>query len=124
MLHRYKTNDADALLFAIPMSGCLVPLIYCVLAKKLKDWVSKIGLDGQSYTLHGLRRGGTNQAMTVGICGEDIQLMGDWKSQVYMEYIDLTVDRRVTNMVKFVDGVDAVLDECDWLKMEGTVNSL
>ena len=32
--------------------------------------------------------------------------MGDWASQAYLEYVDLTLEKRVTNMVKFVDELD------------------
>ena len=60
--------------------------------------------------MHGLRCGGMNQALTVGICGEDLQLMGDWKSNAYMEYTDLTMDKRLSNMVWFMDESDMKLD--------------
>ena len=36
--------------------------------------------------------------------------MGDWKSRAYMEYIDLSMDHKVSNMVKFVDEMDARID--------------
>ena len=68
-------------------AGKIVPLTYSELSDLLKTWVRKLGLDDSTYTLHGLRRGGTNHALTVGICGEDVQLMGDWKSNAYMQYI-------------------------------------
>ena len=68
---------------------------------------------GRRPWLHGLQHGGTNQALTAGICGEDLHLMGDWRSDAYMEYIDLTMDRRLSNMVRFVDESDAKLDT--WL---------
>ena len=65
-----------------------------------------IGLDETHFSLHSLRRGGANHALSAGICGEDIRLMGDWASLAYLEYIDLTMERRVTNMVRFVEAVD------------------
>ena len=37
-------------------------------------------------------------------------LMGDWVSNAYLQYIDLSLERRVTNMVKFVDEMDRILD--------------
>ena len=40
-------------------------------------------------------------------------LMGDWASNAYLQYIDLTLERRVTNMVKFVDEMDKILDQVD-----------
>ena len=39
--------------------------------------------------------------------------MGDWVSLAYMQYIDLTMECRVTNMVKFVDEMDKLVDQAD-----------
>ena len=39
--------------------------------------------------------------------------MGNWASNAYLQYIDLTLERRVMNMVKFVDEMDRVLDQND-----------
>ena len=64
---------------------------------QLKEWVTKTGRNGDEYMLHGLRRAGTNHALTAGICGEDLMLIGNWQSQAYMAYIDLSMDRRVMN---------------------------
>ena len=68
-----------------------------------------LGYDETRFTLHGLRRGGMNHVMTVGLAGADIQLMGDWASSAYLTYIDLNLERRVMNMVRFVDEVDRQL---------------
>ena len=107
-------------LVAYPKGDKLVPITYDVLLKQLKVWISQIGKQPADYSLHGLRRGGANHALSVGICGEDLKLMGDWASDAYLEYVDLTLERRVTNMVKFVEEVDRVLDEYEdenWLDM-------
>ena len=98
-----------------PHQGDMVPLTYGKLAQQYQSWISQLGLDvSKGYTLHGLRRGGTNHALTVGICGEDVQLMGDWKTQAYMAYVDLTMERRIVNMVHFVKEVDDRVDCDDW----------
>ena len=41
--------------------------------------------------------------------------MGDWKSNAYMEYLDLTLERKLSNMVKFVDETDALVAGSRWL---------
>ena len=49
--------------------------------------------------------------------------MGDWASDAYLEYIDLTLDRRVTNMVKFVEEIDRQVlleEEEEWEKLDDT----
>ena len=40
-------------------------------------------------------------------------LMGDWASNAYLQYIDLTLEHRITNMVKFVDEMDRILEQAD-----------
>ena len=110
-LLQFDGKGCDPLL-AVPQMGRLTPITYDMLSKQLKCWVEMLGENPQDYTLHGLRRGGTNHALTVGICGEDVQLMGDWKSQAYIQYIDLTLDRRICNVVKFMDQVDEVVKDC------------
>ena len=41
--------------------------------------------------------------------------MGDWKSNAYMEYLDLTLERKLCNMVKFMDETDALVVGSWWL---------
>ena len=105
----------DDPLLSYPSGGKLVPLTYDKLGKMYRTWLSQLGITQlDNYTLHGLRRGGANHALTVGICGEDVQLMGDWKSQAYMEYIDLNMERRLFNMVHFIEKMDEKLEGDDW----------
>ena len=119
MINKYPAKQKSAPLFCYPKSGKMIPLTTEVLAKKYKDWVQKTGRDNTDYTLHGLRRGGTNHALTVGLCSEDIRLMGDWVSLSYLQYIDLTMERRVTNIVRFIDEMDKVVDEADqWVDVQ------
>ena len=98
-------------LLAYVVRGHVIPITYDVLSRKLKEWVTHMGRQGERFSLHGLKRGGTNHALTVGICGEDLQLMGDWRSNAYMEYIDLNMQRKFSNMVKFVKVVDKRVDK-------------
>ena len=91
----------------------MISLTTEVLSKKFKEWIRKTGRQDDSYSLHGLRRGGTNHALTVGLCSEDVKLMGDWISLAYLQYIDLTMERRVTNIVKFIDEMDTLVEQTD-----------
>ena len=118
---KFSPKDTDPM-FSYPSAGEMVPLTYPVLSKLLKEWVSMANLDNdgsQNFTLHGLRRGGANHALTVGLASEDIMLMGDWASLAYLEYIDLTMDRRVMNMVQFMDHVDELIEDMQDLALDG-----
>ena len=96
---QYPARVNDPLL-SYPKNGVMVPITYEQLGGHLTEWVKKVGYPSdEGFTLHGLHRGGANHTLTVGLAGEDIQLMGDWASNAYMSYIDLNLDRRVSNMV-------------------------
>ena len=41
--------------------------------------------------------------------------MGDWCSDAYMTYLDLSMDCRVTNMVQFVECMDELMGNTKWL---------
>ena len=116
LLHqRFPTNDKNAPLFGYRKRchDVFTPLSADILANKYKNWIKATGRAADTFTLHGLRRGGTNHTLTVGLCGEEIKLMGNWASNVYLQNIDLILERHVTNMVKFVDEMDRVLDQND-----------
>ena len=100
-------------LFSYPVQGKMTPITYPVLSKLLKSWVQEAGAcePTDSVTLHGLRRGGANHALTVGLAGEDLMLMGDWASDAYMEYIDLSLERRVRNVVQFVECLEQMIGD-------------
>lgn len=104
MLKYVKAKPTDPL-FAVPTAQGAVPLTYDQLAKQLKIWVEMTGRSSDGYTLHGLRRGGASFALESGLVGEDIKIMGDWASLAYMTYLDQSVQRRILNMVKFMDNV-------------------
>ena len=113
---RIPGRSNDPLLSYLLCNEQRVVLTYDVLSRKLKKWVQLVGLDPAQFSLHSLRRGGANHALTCGLNGEDVKLMGDWRSNAYMEYIDLTLDRRVANVVKFMEEVDNMADQaflCD-----------
>ena len=113
LLSRFPTMDLQVPLFSYVKAGKHIPITGDYLSKKYKSWIELTGRNSDQFTLHGLRHGGTNHALTVGLCSEDIKLMGDWISLSYLQYIDLTMERRVTNMVKFIDEMDNIVEEAD-----------
>lgn len=79
--------------------GTLVPLTYQQLTKWLKEWVARAGCDPTEFSSHSMRRGGANFAFESDIPGQTIQLLGDWASQAYLRYLELSVDTRIDSMV-------------------------
>lgn len=89
--------------------GNMVPLRYDQLTKWLKEWVSLAGEDPVEFSSHSMRRGGANFAFESDIPGKTIQLLGDWASEAYLRYIQMSVDTRVDSMVVLAKAVEARL---------------
>ena len=64
-----------------PMSGV-------VFTKRLKEAVAQCGVDPRRYASHSFRRGSATWALACGVPGELVKSMGDWKSAVYLDYLD------------------------------------
>ena len=64
-----------------PMSGV-------VFTKRLKEPVAQCGVDPRRYASHSFRRGSATWALACGVPGELVKSMGDWKSAVYLDYLD------------------------------------
>ena len=95
-------QDADPMFCYRDDKDVLKALTYSQLSEQLKDWVKKTGRVADGHTLHGLRRGGTLHAFRMGIKLEFIKMMGDWASQCFFRYLDVTLDDRLRAAVRFV----------------------
>ena len=56
----------------------------------LKSHLVSMGYDPKLYSGHSFRRGAATWALQVGIPTEVIQVLGDWKSESYKNYIDIS----------------------------------
>ena len=70
-----------------------------------------IGEDPSIFTLHSLHRGGTTFAYQSNMEGEMIKLMGDWASDTYKRYVDISMDKRYDSMKLFVEALNRY---CKW----------
>ena len=61
---------------------------------KLKSWLSLAGLDPALFSGHSFRRGGASYLYSIGGTTLMVQVMGDWRSQVFTRYLYLTMDDR------------------------------
>lgn len=75
------------------------PLLYCQFLKDLKVLVKRLGL-GSGFTGHSFRRGGASYMLQMGIPGEVIKVMGDWHSDAYQRYLDVSLDTRTKVVYK------------------------
>lgn len=82
-------------LFVFPSKKSkFVQLTYGRVLSQLKRWIKAIGLDESQYSLHSLRRGSATLAFRCHIPGELIKTLGDWSSDAYLRYLDISVNQR------------------------------
>ena len=77
---------------------------------RFRKWLILIGQDPSIYTLHSLHRGGATFAYQSDIEGEMIKLLGDWASDTYKRYIDVSMDKRYESMKKFVEALNKMCE--------------
>ena len=79
-----------------------MPVTYNILNNQIKRWMQQIGENPKSFSTHSLRRGRAILAFKKGVPGETIKLLGDWASNAYMLYIDVTMEERMKAWFHFL----------------------
>ena len=95
LLQVYSLVDAtqDQHLFALNNSG--TSMTCRQFQNKLRFFIGKIeGLDPQAFSNHSLRRGGCMFSFLSGVPPEIIKLMGNWKSDAYLKYLEFPLEAR------------------------------
>ena len=94
--------------FMIMQKGEKLALSANQLVARLKKWLTLIGEDAEAYALHSLRRGGATFAMQCNIQGEMIKVLGDWASDAWRRYCDISMEQRFDTMQAFVEGLNKI----------------
>ena len=76
--------------------GQLVPLTHAVFVRRTKYLAGLIGIDPATISGHSFRRGGATYAFASGVSGELIKIQGDWKSHVYLVYLEMSFEQRLS----------------------------
>ena len=77
---------------------------------RFRKWLILIGEDSSLFSLHSLRREGATFAYQANIEGDMIKLLGDWASDAYKRYIDVSMDKRFDTMKAFVEALNKLVD--------------
>jgi len=67
-------------------------LVYDSFVKRLKDCLVRAGYPADQYSGHSFRRGGCSFSFSIGIPSILIKLRGDWKSNCYERYVNVSQD--------------------------------
>ena len=105
MIQQVPALPQDAAL-TIWVDGQKVALSANQLIARLRKWLKLIKENDQEYSLHSLRRGGAMFAYQCNIEGEMIKRLGNWASDAYKRYIDISMDDRYDSMKAFVEGLN------------------
>jgi hypothetical protein len=81
------------------------PVLYDWFRGRLQSMIAACGVDSQWYGTHSLRRGGTSWALHAGINSDVIKLLGDWHSDAYQAYLEVPLEDKMQNMVKFAEAI-------------------
>ena len=81
----------SAPLLALPSGHLLTQPAFTA---QLRDVLHSCGLPAHAYSAHSFRRGAASYMFEVGLPGELIQVLGDWKSQCYRIYLEIKLDTK------------------------------
>ena len=83
-------------LFSVKSSHSLPPrpITYQNFASFLSKVITMLGLDSQSFSSHSFRRGGASFAFECNIPAELIKFQGDWHSDAYLVYLEMSSSRK------------------------------
>ena len=77
---------------------------------RFRKWLILIGQEPSKFSLHSLRRGGATFAFQSNTEAEMIKLLGDWASDAYKRYIDVSMDKRYESMKLFIEALDKICE--------------
>ena len=91
--------------FSLPSKKSVRPVTYLEFMQVLKTLIQKVGLDPQAFSKHSFRRGGATFAFKSHVPGELIKTQGDWRSEAYLKYLDLSLDNRMQVAIKMTQNI-------------------
>ena len=94
--HMYKlctSQEGSKPVFMVHTPSGVKPLRYPQFVKDLKKLMTRLGCTS-GYSGHSFRRGGACYLLLLGVPGEIIKLMGDWRSDAYQSYLDVSLKTR------------------------------
>ena len=111
----------SAPLFVIPShSDRLRPVLKSQFVSVLPDRLQSAGIpQANLFRGHSFRRGGTSWAFSCGIPGELIQVFGDWHSDAYKCYLEISLPLRLRVSQGMAFGLSTSKSSIVWLVFGG-----
>ena len=83
--------------------------VYGVFTVRLKELLSKAGLEPSLYSGHSFRRGGASFLFSIGGSQLMVQVLGDWSSMVYTRYLYMSADDRMAAQVLIAENINSTI---------------
>ena len=92
--------------FCYNRKGKFMILTYPRLTHWFRKWLDLTEVGSKGFSLHSCRRGGATYLHKANIPAQVIKLLGNWASEVYLHYIDITLGKRVEAACDFAELID------------------
>ena len=110
MVARIPGEPGDPVLM-VTANGTKMALSANQLIYRIRKWLLLLREEATAYSLHSLRQGSATFAYQSNMEGEMIKLLGDWASDCYKRYIDISMDKRFESMKAFVEALNTICEE-------------
>lgn len=77
------------------------PWTYQQFQHKLRQCLQEAGYAKELFSSHSMRRGGCSFCFQAGVPSELIQVLGDWKTDIYKQYCNLEIETRAQACARF-----------------------
>ena len=104
MCHLSRARS-DQPAFGILASQIYGPIIYSKYLTLLRAMFYRAGYVGREFSSHSFRRGGATWAFKSGVPDFLIKVQGDWASNAYREYLDVSMDQRLQVFHSMTEGL-------------------
>ena len=82
--------------FVLPRgSHGFVPFTPMDFVSRLRSYLARLGQCPGHFAAHSFRRGGASWALQCGMAPDVVRVLGDWRSDTYLQYIDIPLISRV-----------------------------
>lgn len=96
----------DGPAFVLPgKKKILSPVTYRQFQSFLRTSIAATGCDPSGFSSHSFRRGGASFALKLGLPSELIQSQGNWLSDAYLGYLDITLQQRTDVAMTFAHAI-------------------
>ena len=91
MCRLMPASENEAAFLRVNKKGNREPVTYYHFQKALKEIMEGLGKDPAKFSTHSFRRGGATFAYEAGVPAETVKLMGDWRSECFRMYLQVSM---------------------------------